>query len=61
MPLHFPVSHSFPNPSAYPPRILASISTASANSSGHRRFASTHLQQDWKGQATQAARSNGLP
>ena len=42
------------------PRMLASISTASANSSGHRRFVSTHLERDWKGQATQAERSRGL-
>ena len=49
MPLNFPVSHSFPNPSAYPPRILASISTASANNSGHRCFASHHLPRDLKG------------
>ena len=44
MPLHFPVSHSFPNPSACPPRILASIPTASDYmtmlTSHHKPFAS---------------------
>ena len=45
---------------------LASISTASANSSGHLRLVSTHRRRDWKGQATQAetvpgACRSGLP
>ena len=45
---------------ASPPRNLASICTASANSSGHLRLVSTHLWRDWKGQAAHAERSRGL-
>ena len=50
------------------PQVLTSISTASANSSGHPRsgrgqalrLVSTHRWRDWKGQATQADRSSDL-
>ena len=41
-------------------RMFASISTASANNSGHLRLVCTHRWRDWKGQATQAERSSGL-